>query len=147
MRLPPSKLTKVKKWREECIIAKFKACHVIPKILKAVKVFQLSTELRVLIIMQCAYFRWFFFINWWSCSNFVFALSLWCMECRLMWEQSNSKQFIIRLQHNKREKRRGMKLWILFIGSGYIYLLLPSVELYYQTYYYICISFLHNIYI
>ncbi len=43
----------------------------------------------------------YFFINLRSCDDSVFALSLWCMECRLMWKKSNSKQFNIRLQHNK----------------------------------------------
>ncbi len=29
----------------------------------------------------------FFFIHLQSCDNSVFALSIWCMECRFMWEK------------------------------------------------------------
>ncbi len=42
-----------------------------------------------------------YFLLIYEVDNSVFALSLWCMECRLMWKKSHSKQFNIRLQHNK----------------------------------------------
>ncbi len=38
--------------------------------------------------------------------QFCFALPLWWMECRLMWEKSNLKQFNIRLQHNKTWRKK-----------------------------------------
>ncbi len=79
------------------------------KILEAVKVLQLSNKLRVWILMQCTYFTVIFntFTKLWK---FCFALSVWCMECRLMWgKKSNLKQFNIRQQHNKMWKKwRGM---------------------------------------
>ncbi len=39
------------------------------------------------------YFSFLFLINLQSCENSVFALSIWCMECRLMWKKSNLKRF------------------------------------------------------
>ncbi len=53
--------------------------------------------------MQCTYLSFLFFINLRSCDNSVFALSVWCMECRLMWGKSNLKQFNIRQQHKKKK--------------------------------------------
>ncbi len=45
-------------------------------------------------------FQFFNFNKFTNCDNSVFALSLWCMECRLMWEKtSNLKWFNIRQQH------------------------------------------------
>ncbi len=70
-----------------CQILMCKACLIIPKTLEAVKVLQISTELRVWRLMQCTYFSFFLLINLWSCDNSVFALSLWCIECRLMWNK------------------------------------------------------------
>ncbi len=50
-----------------------------------------------------------FVMNLRSCDNSVFALSIWGMECRLMWKKSNLKLFKIRQKHNKTWKKwRGM---------------------------------------
>ncbi len=63
--LSPSNLTELERWREEWqIIAKWwyaKLAVSYPKRLEAVKVLQLSTELRVWKLMQCTYFRCCFF--------------------------------------------------------------------------------------
>ncbi len=66
------------------------------KILEAVKVLQLNIYLCNALISV-----FLFLINLWICDNSVFALSIWCMECRLMWKKRNLKQFNIRQQHNK----------------------------------------------
>ncbi len=62
--LPPSNLTELERWGEEWqIIAKFWYAKLVisyPKRLEAVKVLQLSTELRVWILMQCTYFSFFY---------------------------------------------------------------------------------------
>ncbi len=45
-------------------------------------------------------FQFFLFlINLRGYDNSVFALSIWCIECKLMWKKSNLKQFNIRQQH------------------------------------------------
>ncbi len=55
--------------------------------------------------MQCTYLVVLFLINVRICDNAVFALSIWCMECRLMvgggGGGGNLKQFNIRQQHTK----------------------------------------------
>ncbi len=63
--LSPSNLTELERWGEEWqIIAKWWYAKLVvsyPKRLGAVKVLQLSTELRVWRLMQCTYFRCCFF--------------------------------------------------------------------------------------
>ncbi len=128
--IQPDRAWEVKRRGEEWqIIAKFWCAKIVvsyPKRLEAVKVLQLSTGLRVWILMQCAYFSFLFLINLRSCNNSVFALSLWCMEleCRLMWGKSNSKEFNIRLQHNKMCKKwRGVNTFYRHctLESAYVY--------------------------
>ncbi len=63
--IQPDRAWDVKRWGEEWqIIAKFWYANLVisyPKSLAAVKVLQLSTELRVWRLMQCTYFSFFYF--------------------------------------------------------------------------------------
>ncbi len=70
------------------IIAKCRCAKLVtsdPKRLEAVKVFQLSAELRVLILMQSSYFSVLFLIKLQSCHKFI--LSLLCHYGVLMWKK------------------------------------------------------------
>ncbi len=132
--IQPDRAWDVNRWGEECqIIAKCWWAKLVisyPKRLEAVKLLQLSTELRVWILMQCTYSSFLFLINLRSCENSVFALSVWCVECRLMWgkkKKSNLKQFNIRQQHNKMWKKwRGMNTFARH--CIYIYISLHNVH-------------------
>ncbi len=101
----------VKRWDDKwqiiakCWWAKLAASN--KKILEAVKELHLSAELRGMntYAMYVSFFYFFFFIHLRICDNSVFALSIWCMECRLMWGAGNLKQFNIRQQHNKMWKK------------------------------------------
>ncbi len=64
-----------------------KACCIKQKRLEVVKVLQLSTAKVKGMNTYAMYLCIYFFINSWSCDNSVFALSLWCTECRLMWKK------------------------------------------------------------
>ncbi len=122
--MQPDRTWDAKKQGEEWqIIAKFWYAKLIisyPERLEAVKALQLSTELRVGRLFN-SYL--------WSCDYSVFALSLWCIEWRLMWrKKSYSKQFNIIQQHNKTWKKwRGMNdfyrncIYCIYI---YIYMVL-----------------------
>ncbi len=81
--------------------------------------------------MQCTYFSFLFLIYVWSCESAVFALSLWCMECKIDVEKSNNKQFNIRLQHNKTWNK--WKGYEYFRKALYIYI----------NYLVLCFIFLH----
>ncbi len=83
---------------DNCQMLMSKACRIIPQNTWGCKG-AWATELRVWILMHVLNF---YFFNWPSCDNSVFALSLWCMECRLMWgKKNNLKQFNIRQQHKR----------------------------------------------
>ncbi len=114
----------MRKMADNCQILKCKACHIIPK--KAVKMLRLSTEWRVWRLMECTYISSFFSINSWSCDNSVFALSLLCMECRLMWEKKVIQSRLTQgCNITKLEKNEGV--WRLFIGTVYIIQLLEKI--------------------
>ncbi len=76
--LPQSNLTELERWRGEGKIGKWWCAKLVtsyPKILEAVKVLQLSIELRDWILMQCTHFR-FLICNkftklWQFCFCFV----------------------------------------------------------------------------
>ncbi len=59
-----------------CQMMTIKACGINQKRLEAVKVLQLSTELRVLYLSNVL-ISVFFFLQ--SCDTSVFALPLWCI--------------------------------------------------------------------
>ncbi len=83
---------------DNCQILMCKACCIIPKKTWGCK----GTSAKYMNTYAMYLFN-SFFINEQSCDNSVFALSLWCMECRLMWVVINFffnfKQFNIRQQH------------------------------------------------
>ncbi len=64
-----------------------------------------------------AMYLWIFFfvINLQSCDNSIFALSIWWMECRLVYKKHKFKAVNIRQQHNKTWKK-------LYIYIHYIYI-------------------------
>ncbi len=120
--IQPDRASDVKRWEEWQITAKFWYAKLLisyPKRLEAVKVLQLSTELRYMKTYAMYLFQFFLLLmNLRSCDNSVFALP-WCTEYILMWKKSNSKQLNIRLQHNKTWKNEGV--WRVFIGTTYIH--------------------------
>ncbi len=69
---------------DNCQMLMSKACRIKLKRLEAVKVLQLNIKLWVWILMQCTYFSFLCLIHLQSCDKSVFALLIWCMECRLM---------------------------------------------------------------
>ncbi len=132
---PPDRACDVKRWGEWQITAKFWYAKLVisyPKRLEAVKVLQLSTELRVYEDLYNVLISVFLLlINLRSCDNSVFALSLWCTECRLMWKKSNSKQFNIRRQHKTWKKWRGMKTFYRHcVYKIYIYIYIYTYAVY-----------------
>ncbi len=69
---------------DNCQILMCKACHIIPKKTWGCK----GDSAKYWVKGMNTYFSFFFlYINLWSCDNSVFAFSLWCMECRLMWKK------------------------------------------------------------
>ncbi len=95
--IQPDRAWEVKRRGEQWqIIAKCWAKLVASNLkrLEAVKVLQLSTELRVWILMQCTYSSFFIFNKFTKLWKFCFCFV--CMACRLMWKKSNLKQFNIR---------------------------------------------------
>ncbi len=61
-----------------------------PNIFEAVKLLQLSTKLNTKLNTYGMYL-FQFFIHVQSCDSSVFALSLWCMDWRWMWEKKKFK--------------------------------------------------------
>ncbi len=62
-----------------------KACRIKQKRLEAVKGASAKYLVKGMSTYAMYLFEFFLFNNLRSCGNSVFALSMWCMECRLMW--------------------------------------------------------------
>ncbi len=69
---------------ENFLMLMSKACRIKQKRLETVKVLQLKY---LVMNTSAMYLFYLFLIHLRSCDNSVFALSIWCMECRLMWKK------------------------------------------------------------
>ncbi len=109
--IQPDRAWEVKRGGEEWqIIAKCRCAKLVssyPKRLEAVKVFQLSAELRVWILMQCTYFSVLLLIKWQNCRKCILWHLLWCMKCI---DVEKTKDRNIKFENNK-------GVWILSQGT------------------------------
>ncbi len=78
----------MRRMADNCQILMCKACLIIPKITWGCKGASDKYWVKGMKTYAMYWFQVFLLINLWSCDNSVFALSLWCMECRLMWKKN-----------------------------------------------------------